>query len=304
MSPMNDFCFKELMQNEKVRQGFLAAILGEKPERIAHTILLPTETRRAYIDDKLAILDVRVCLVDGTQIDLEMQVEYFESWDKRTLFYLSKMYTDQLKKGESYDTLKKCIHVGVLNFIHFPEAEEGYHIVSFYNEKTGKKYTDLLELHILELPKLPALLEAMKRGKGKTDVDIIHWMQFFRGKTKGEFETMAKENEYVEEAVNRLFELSGDEKKRIEYEQREKAIRDYHSQMESAERRGAQRGLEEGRALGLEEGIVCGKTQGRELHLKELVKKKLLKNLSAQEIAEMLEEPIDRIEEIVEEVKR
>ena len=185
MSPMNDFCFKELMQNEKVRQGFLAAILGEKPERIAHTILLPTETRRAYIDDKLAILDVRVCLVDGTQIDLEMQVEYFESWDKRTLFYLSKMYTDQLKKGESYDTLKKCIHVGVLNFIHFPEAEEGYHIVSFYNEKTGKKYTDLLELHILELPKLPALLEAMKRGKGEDRCGYHSLDAILSGKNEG-----------------------------------------------------------------------------------------------------------------------
>ena len=35
---------------------------------------------------------------DGTMIDMEMQVDYFEHWHKRTLFYLGKMYTGQIKK--------------------------------------------------------------------------------------------------------------------------------------------------------------------------------------------------------------
>ena len=55
---------------------------------------------------------------------------------------------------------------------------------------------------------------------------------------------MAKQNEYMEEAVNTLFELSADEKKRLEYEAREKAIRDYNTQMKSAEQRGKELGME------------------------------------------------------------
>ena len=55
---------------------------------------------------------------------------------------------------------------------------------------------------------------------------------------------MAKQNEYMEEAVNTLFELSADEKKRLEYEAREKAIRDYNTQMQSAEQRGKELGME------------------------------------------------------------
>lgn len=109
MLPTNDFCFKELMHNPKVRKGFIAGILGKDPKEIRDTILLPTETKRDYMDDKLSILDVRVMLVDGTQIDLEMQVEYFASWDKRILFYLAKMYTGQVQKGDGYEKLKKCI---------------------------------------------------------------------------------------------------------------------------------------------------------------------------------------------------
>lgn len=56
-------------------------------------IMLPTIIQGNYPDEKTGILDVRDCLSDGTQFDLEMQVAYFEYWDKRTMFYWSKMFT-------------------------------------------------------------------------------------------------------------------------------------------------------------------------------------------------------------------
>ena len=34
MLPTNDFCFKELMQNPKVRKGFIAGILGKDPKEV------------------------------------------------------------------------------------------------------------------------------------------------------------------------------------------------------------------------------------------------------------------------------
>ncbi len=53
---------------------------------------------------------------------------------------------------------------------------------------------------------------------------------------------MAKGDEYLGEAYQTLLKLSADEEKRLEYEAREKALRDYNSQMQSAERRGQKRG--------------------------------------------------------------
>lgn len=244
MLPTNDFCFKELMQNSKVRKGFIAGILGKSPHEIEETILLPTEMRKDYVDDKLSILDVRVKLVDGTQMDLEMQVEYFASWNKRILFYLAKMYTGQIQKGDEYEKLKKCIHVGVLNFVHFPDNEECYHKINLCNSRTGELYSDLFELHVLELPKLPKVLMKMEKGEKLPDETIIRWMEFFSGKTQEDFKAMAKRDEYIEEAVNTLFELSADEKKRLEYEAREKAVRDYNSQMYSARKQGVEEGIE------------------------------------------------------------
>ena len=77
MLPTVDFCFKSLMNNPKVRKGFIAALLKKDPESIRETVLLPTMLRQEYPDDKLGVLDVRVLLEDKTQIDMEMQVAYF-----------------------------------------------------------------------------------------------------------------------------------------------------------------------------------------------------------------------------------
>ena len=52
---------------------------------------------------------------------------------------------------------------------------------------------------------------------------------------------MAKANEYLNEAYHTLRTMSADEKKRMEYEARDKALRDYNSQISSAERIGEER---------------------------------------------------------------
>lgn len=58
---------------------------------------------------------------------------------------------------------------------------------------------------------------------------------------------MAHTDEYIGEACEELKKLSADERKRLEYEAREKALRDYNSQVKSYYDRGREDGREEGR---------------------------------------------------------
>ena len=275
MLPTVDICFKSLMNNPKVRKGFIAALLNVDPGTIAETTLLPTALRQDYPDDKLGILDVRTALKDGRQLDMEMQVAYFANWDARVLFYLCKIFTDQLKNGEPYENLKKCIHVSILDFIYFKNDEECYRTICFCDEKTGKKYTDLMEIQILELRKLPNEL--------KNDSSILNWMRFLGGKTRREFEAMAKKDKYIDEAYKELEKLSADEQAKLEYEAREKAIRDYNSQMNSALKRGMEEGLSQGEKQGKAELIRTMHQNGAE---PELIAR--LTGLSLSEIQQIL----------------
>ena len=274
MLPTVDFCFKELMQNPKVRQGFIAAIMGKDPKAIRKTTLIPNATKKESKDAKLGILDVMVELEDGSKVNMEMQVAYFGWWSSRVLFYVSKAYSGQIREGEDYDVLKKCIHVSILDFIHFPQDKKCYRKIAFCDVETGEQYTDLMELHILELKKLPP---------GDQNEE----------KNRKEFEDMAKTDEYIEEAYDELKKLSMDEQKRMEYEARQKAIRDYNSQMKSAKEYGLKlgraEGIEQGREQGIKQGIEQGIERGKRSVLQKLIRKKKERGMSLAMIAELLE---------------
>ena len=281
MLPTVDFCFKELMQNPKVRKGFISALLNLSPNEVEDTVLLPTLLPRDSADDKQGIMDVRVLLKNGTQMNMEMQVKYFEYWDERALFYLSKMFDSQIHKGESYEKLQKCIHVSILDFIHFPNDKECYRRIHFRDDKTSHLYSDKMELQILELKKLPSDV--------KTSQDILTWMKFFSGKSRKEFQNMAKTNEYLDEAYNTLLNLSADEKKRLEYEAREKALKDYNTQISSAEKRGLKAGEESGLRRGKELGIQ----EARQVF------KLYMQGKSPEEIADLCNIGIDKVKQIL-----
>ena len=71
---------------------------------------------------------------DGSRMNLEMQMMAYGYWKERVLFYLCRIYTGQLKKGESYDKLKKCVHVSVLGFNQFPEDETCFRVFHMKEE--------------------------------------------------------------------------------------------------------------------------------------------------------------------------
>lgn len=120
---------------------------------------------------------------------------------------------------------------------------------------------------ILELRKLP---ENLKNGS-----DILNWMRFLGGKTRREFEAMAKTDAYINEAYKELEKLSADERAKLEYEAREKAIRDHNALVNSAIRQGLRQGIEQGIEQGRKQGIEQGIEQGREEEKKLLIRKML-----------------------------
>ena len=257
MKPKVDFCFKELMEDEEVRNAFLAAVLGINLEEINESKILPSHLCQKDKDDKLGILAVRVLLNNREQIDIEIQVTFSEYWAERTLFYLGKMFTDQLKPGENYQKLEKCIHIGILNFTMFDD-EEYYSCFHFWSDEGRKLYSDKVEIHTLELPKLA------KHDYPETE--LLKWLQFINAETKEEFEMAAEKNEYIKKAYEDLNRISADEEKRLEYEERERMIRD-HQYFSTIYK---ETGLKEGLKEGLEEGLKEGRRQATVELLQEM----------------------------------
>ena len=252
MKPKIDFAFKEIMTDEKARIGFLSAVLKLKPEDIKETHILNPYLGKVHEEDKLGILDVHILMNNNTEIDTEIQLSEMRIWANRSLFYASKMYTDQIEQGQKYDVLKKCVSISILDFELFKDQEEFYSSFHIREDQRNFLFTDKMEFHVIELPKLPK-----ERKEESSDVEL--WAKFINSEREEEFDMLAKQNPYLESAYKKLQVISQDKEKRLEYEAREKAIRDYNQCMYEAEQRGIeigeQRGIEIGEQRGIEAGI-------------------------------------------------
>lgn len=234
MKPKIDFAFKEIMADEKARTGFLSAVLHLDPEDIKETRILNSYLRKIHEDDKLGILDVRILMNDDTEIDTEIQLSELKVWADRSLFYVSKMYTEQIEQGQKYDVLKKCVNISILDFILFKDEAEFYSCFHIREDTRNFLYTDKMEFHVIELPKLPA-------GLKEDCSELELWAKFINAERKEEFEMLAERNSYIDSAYKQLQVISQDKQMRMEYEAREKAVRDYNQGMYEAEQRGEER---------------------------------------------------------------
>ena len=89
---------------------------------------------------------------------------------------------------------------------------------------------------------------------------------------------VAKTDPHIQKAYDQLLYMSGNEEKRLLYEAGQKAINDYNTQMYS--------------------NWHDGYSEGEEKKLIELICKKMKKNCSAEEIADLLEEDKEKVEAI------
>ncbi|MDE6424660.1 MAG: Rpn family recombination-promoting nuclease/putative transposase [Ruminococcus sp.] len=267
MSPKVDFAFKEIMFNDKVRKGFLSAVLEIPVNKIKKTVLKNTNLQKIHADEKQGILDVYLVMNDDTQIDIEIQLAYMASWADRSAFYVSKMLVEQINIDKKYSNFQKCIGINLLDFNYIKDTDR-FHTVYHISEDTEHFiYTDIMEWHVVELPKLPAIDDGS---------DLYNWVRFIKAERKEEFEMLAKKDEYIEEAYKQLEIISQDEQKRLEYTARQKAIYDYNTLIEENYNRGE--------ATGIKKGIK----QGIEQATSSIAEKMRAKGYSEQEIAELL----------------
>lgn len=144
---------------------------------------------------------------------------------ERSLYYWSKMYAEQLGKGERYKKLKKTIAINLLNFYYLTDEKDWHYIYMLLNTKSYRKLTDHMEIHFAEIPKFK-LKDIRKMRASET------WIAYFSGNYDDkELEELSMNKPIMKEVMDFERSFLMDKIQRREYEQREKALRDYYSYM-------------------------------------------------------------------------
>jgi predicted transposase/invertase (TIGR01784 family) len=235
----------------------------------------------------MGIVDVKVKTKSGAVIDIEVQVaDNREILGRRIAFYMAILITEQIKKSQSYDIIKKVICVAVLDWTRFEADGDYLNNFAFCEKRKGFLFDDIPEeIYTLELRKLPA------ESDGR---EVWGWLKFLRAREREEFEMIAERNAALREAVDDLYEISADERTRAQYEYRLKAFRDRKAMMDIAYNRGESQGLIKGKREGLikgkreglREGLLEGERKGLQKGLLQTARKMKQMGLTVRQIAE------------------
>jgi predicted transposase/invertase (TIGR01784 family) len=277
LNPRVDFAFKLIFEEHKdLLVSLINAVVGDA-DQVRDIEVRNPYTKKATSYKKFAILDIKAQAMNGTYYNIEVQVTDDLHYDKRSLYYWAKLYSDQLIVGESYAELQKTIGIHILNFPLLDEAD--YHnTFRVLNTKTGKPLGNILELHYIELTKVPTDLQFIQST-------LDRWSVFLARAERYDEETLPdylSADPIIRKAMH-IFETTRlDADKRETYEARLKWLRDETSALETKYLRGKQEGI----AIGKEEGIAIGEAK-RQLDKLEMAKKLKIRGLSIGEISEV-----------------
>lgn len=240
-----DIVFKKLFadpKNEDILKAFISDILEIPLKDIKKIEITNPELVPESVEEKFVRIDVKLT-VNDTLVNIEIQINNEGFFEDRSLYQWSRLFVSDLKRGQEYSELKRCITINIINFNMFDCGS--YHSSFSLREDTRhERLTDKCAIHFFELKKI-------NKQKPNTKDRKELWMQLIDAESEEEFDMLAKTNvEPIKKAIVAIKEMDADEELRELAFQRETALRD----RASALRFSREEGLREGKEEGLKEG--------------------------------------------------
>ena len=189
-------------------------------------------------------------------INIEIQLTNQKNIHKRSLFYASRLYEGQLSEKGKYKTLTKVVAINLIDFNYFQSGDYRRCFGLKEDESLETYPDDLIKLHFFEMPKFRKL---DKSGRICANDRMAKWLRFLTNTDDTRWEEMAKQDPMLELSIEKLRVASMDPEIRMQYEAREKALRDIESIRDDA--------LEEGKLEGKEEVALSMLREGMEISL-------------------------------------
>ena len=239
LNPQIDFVFKKIFGTEKNKPiliNFLNAVI--KPTTpIKDVEIKNNDIDKDFIEDKFSRLDVKATTSNKEHINIEIQVKNEYNMIQRTLYYWSKMYSEQIQNRDNYSKLERTVCINILNFKYL--KNDKYHNAYRLKEITSnEELTDLQEIHFIELPKFNEIgNKEYVENVEKMDA-LEKWLEFLVEPESNTVRQLELSNEEIKLAKSELYRLSMDSNEREQYNMREKATYDRISALENAEAKG------------------------------------------------------------------
>jgi predicted transposase/invertase (TIGR01784 family) len=239
---MLDYVFKRIFgdqRNTDILAAFLRAALGLSEEEVDQIAIIDPHLKREFNDDKLNILDVKLRLKSGERIGVEVQIYVSQEMRNRVVFSGAKLLAEQLKRGEGYGRIERVASIVICGETLLNEEPGYYNSYSLRNVRTGREFTDLLTVNVLEPGKLPVEPDGSR---------LFHWGRFFKVKSLEELNMIRDTDPMITKAAGLVVELNEDEAERMRANSRLYFLMDQAGLLREREARGREEGWKEAEA--------------------------------------------------------
>ena len=261
LDPKLDVVFKLLFADQRNRPlliSLLSAVLQPK-QPIREAEVLNPKIERETLAEKGAVLDIRVQLQDGRQVDVEMQVAPHPGLRERVLYYWARLYVAQLHPGDLHTQLQPVVGVFIANFRELPD-ERFHSTFRLLEVHSQRSFSEALQLHFLELPKLPSPSDV--ESPDPSEAAVLKWGRFLAAQSDQELTRLAMTDSDLRAAKAALDRLSADPEAQRLAEERRLAVWNHERTIHLSRAEGHAEGRIEGRAEGRIEGRVEGRAEG------------------------------------------
>ena len=285
----SDICFRTIFKKKKNLKYFLEDILEEEIKEIEYKDRV---IEAEEVEKKECRLDMVIKLGNDTIVNIEMQKDKTGDIFKRTNYYISRIMSKSLKRGESYNKLPKALAIWIID----------------YKEKEIKKYKSDLKLCDTKA------IERIRKGNNKEEIlikdeiriiiidltkeadksKIAEWKEIFRSG-----EVMNKRDKRLQEVVEEIKKLSQNKEAMELYRLEQDIEIEKISREEYIKETAKEEGLKEGITQGISQGIIQGKEEGITLAKKSAAKNFYKNNVSKDVICQSLEITKEELENIL-----
>ena len=206
----DDICFKYIFSKKEILSDFLNSFyefIGEKKKVVAVEITTQKEMIGNNRKSKRFYGDILGYLDSDEIASIEMYSQFGKREYKKSLAYITRVYSEQFEEGDDYAEAKKVIGISLMEGNYHLNNFEMVNDYGFINKiNYGKIEDEYLQMYLVRLDKIKDIVytESEKR--------FIKWLRFIKAGGLEEMEKIAKGDANMEQALKFMKRFVNDEK--------------------------------------------------------------------------------------------